>query len=127
MTPEGVVRCYTSYTKESQQRICIIEVTEKLATLIEFHSRVLSGPYGYMSFKRRTGDNGGETAGEEAMEDDDTPMAPVLPAPVPKPGRTPVPPAPVLNMARARTGSETVTLGSSIPDSEGDSVLADSP
>ena len=124
---EGVVRCYTSYTKESQQRICIIEVTEKLATFIEFHSRVLSGPYGYMSFKRRTGDGVGETAGEEAMEDENTPTAPVLPAPVPSPGRTPVPTAPVFNIAKARTGSETVTAGSSIPDSDGDSALADSP
>ena len=80
-----------------------------------------------MSFKRRTGDDGGETAGEEAMEDENTPTAPVLPAPVPTPGRIPVPPAPVFNIARARSGSETVTVGSSIPDSEGDSVLADSP
>ena len=120
---EGVVRCHTSYTKEDQQRICIIEVTEKLATFIEFHGRVLSGPYGYMSFKRRTGDVGGETAGEEAMEDENTSTAPVLPAPVPTPGQTPVPPAPVFNIARARAGSETVTVGSSIPDSEGDSVL----
>ena len=124
---EGVVRCYTSHTKESQQRICIIEVTEKLAMLIEVHSRVLSGPYGHMSFKRRTGDHGGETVEEEAMEDDDSSMVPVLPAPVPTPGRTPVPPVQVLNIARARSGSETVTAGSSIPDSDGDSALADSP
>ena len=80
-----------------------------------------------MSFKRRTGDNSGETVEEEAMEDDDTSMVPVLPAPVPTPGRTPVPPVQVLNIARARTGSETVTAGSSIPDSDGDSALADSP
>ena len=123
---EGIVRCYTSYTKESQQRICIIEVTEKLATLIENQSRVLSGPYGYMTFKRRSGDPG-ETVEEETLVDDDASMVPVLPAPVPEPGRSPAPPAKVLNIARARAASETVTAGSSIPDSDGDSTLASSP
>ena len=123
---EGIVRCYTSYTKESGQRICIIEVTEKLATLIENQSRVLSGPYGHMTFKRRSGDPG-ETVEEETLVDDDAPMVPVLPAPVPELGRSPVPPAKVLNIARTRAVSEAGTGGSSIPDSTGDSVLASSP
>ena len=123
---EGIVRCYTSYTKESQQRICIIEVTEKLATLIENQSRVLSGPYGYMTFKRRSGDPG-ETVEEETLVDDDAPMVPVLPAPVPELGGAPAPPAKVLHIARPRAASETVTAGSSIPDSDGDSTLASSP
>ena len=81
-----------------------------------------------MAFKRRTGDIGGETTEEEAMEAENTSTkAPVPPVPVPTPGRTPVPKVPVFNLGRARLGSETATVGSSIPGSEGDSVLADSP
>ena len=125
---EGVVRCHTSYTKEEQQRICIIEVTDKLAQFLEFHGRVLSGPFGHLAFKRRTGDIGGETIEGEAMEAENTSTkAPVPSVPVPTLGRTPVPHVPVLNLGRARLGSETATVGSSIPGSEGDSVLADSP
>ena len=123
---EGIVRCYTSNTKDSGQRICIIEVTEKLATLIETQSRVLSGPYGHMTFRRRSGDPG-ETVEEETLGEDDAPMVPVLPAPVPDPGRSPAPPVKALNIAKARAVSEAGTGGSSIPDSTGDSILASSP
>ena len=123
---EGVVRCYTSNTKESGQRICIIEVTEKLATLIETQCRVLSGPYGHMTFRRRSGDPG-ETVEEETLGGDDVPMVPVPQAPVPDPGRSPAPPVQALNIAKARSASEAGTGGSSIPDSTGDSILVSSP
>ena len=123
---EGIVRCYTSNTKESGQRICIIEVTEKLATLIETQSRVLSGPYGHMTFRRRSGDPG-ETVEEETLGGDDVSMVPVPQAPVPELGRSPAPPVRVLNIAKARSASEAGTGGSSIPDSTGDSVLVSSP
>ncbi len=123
---EGIVRCYTSNTKDSGQRICIIEVTEKLATLIETQSRVLSGPYGHMTFRRRSGDPG-ETVEEETLGEDDAPMVPVPQAPVPDLGRSPAPPVQVLNIAKARSASEAGTGGSSIPDSTGDSILVSSP
>ena len=125
---EGVVGCHTSYTKEEQQRICIIEVTDKLATFLKFHGRVLSGPFGHLAFKRRTGDIGEETIEGETMEAENTSTkAPVPSVPVPTLGRTPVPHVPVFNLGRARLVSEPATVGSSIPGSEGDSILADSP
>ena len=123
---EGVVRCYTSTTKESGQRICIIEVTEKLATLIETQSRVLSGPYGHMVFRRRSGDPG-ETVEEETLDGDDVPMVPMPQASAPELGCSPAPPVQVFNIAKARSASEAGTGGSSIPDSTGDSVLVSSP
>ena len=123
---EGVVRCYTSTTKESGQRICIIEVTEKLATLIETQSRVLSGPYGHMVFRRRSGDPG-ETVEEETLDGDDVPMVPMPQASVPELGCSPAPPVQVFNIAKARSASEVGAGGSSIPDSTGDSVLYSTP
>ena len=123
---EGVVRCYTSTTKESGQRICIIEVTEKLATLIETQSRVLSGPYGHMVFRRRSGDPG-ETVEEETLGGDDVPMVPMPQASVPELGCSPAPPVQVFNIAKARSASEAGAGGSSIPDSTGDSVLNSTP
>ena len=53
--------------------------------------------------------------------------APVPSVPVPTLGRTPVPHVPVFNLGRVRLVSEPATLRSSIPGSEGDSILADSP
>ena len=123
---KGIVRCYTSNTKESGQRICIIEVTEELATLIETQSRVLSGPYGHMTFRRRSGDPG-ETVEEETLGGDDVPMVPVPQAQVPDLGRSPAPPVQAFNIAKVRSASEAGTGGSSIPDSTGDSILISSP
>ena len=107
---EGVVRCHTSYTVKEQQRICIIEVTDKLAAFFEFHGRVLSGPFGQLTFKRRSGDNGEETTGCETVEDENvSTAAPVPSVPVPTLGRTPVPHVPVFNLGRARLVSEPAT------------------
>ena len=105
---EGVVRCHTSYTVKDQQRICILEVTEKLATFFEHHSRVLSGPFGQLTFKLRSDDPGEETTGREAVVDENA---------------TPVVPVPALHLARSRVGSEPVTLGSSVPETEIDGLL----
>ncbi len=123
---EGVVRCYTSTTKGSGQRICIIEVTEKLAALIEAQSRVLSGPYGHMVFRRRSGDPG-ETDEEETLGGDDVPMVPMPQASVPDLGASPAPPVQALLVAKTRPASEAGASGGSIPDSTGDSVLDSSP
>ena len=103
---EGVVRCHTSYTVKDQQRICIIEVTDNLATFIEHHSRVLSGPFGTLTFRLRSDDDGEETPEcETVVVENASPAAPV-------------PSVPVLHLGRARVGSEPVTLGSSVPETE---------
>ena len=58
------------------------------------------------------------------MEDENvSTAAPVPSVPVLHLGQAPVPPVPVLHLGRAREGSEPVTLGSSIPESEIDSIL----
>ena len=121
---EGVVRCHTSYTVKDQQRICILEVTDKLSSFFEFHGRVLSGPFVQLTFKRRSDDNSEKPSECETVEDENvSTAAPVPSVPVLHLGRAPVPPVPVLHLGRAREGSEPVTLGSSIPESEMDSIL----
>ena len=58
---QGVVRCHTSHTVRDYQRICILEVTEQLATFFEHNSCVLSGPFGQLTFRLRSEDNDEET------------------------------------------------------------------
>ena len=43
---QGVVRCHTSHTMRDYQCICILEVTEQLAGIFEYHGQVLSGHFG---------------------------------------------------------------------------------
>ena len=98
---EGVVRCHTSYTVKDQQRICILEVTDHLASFFEYHSRVLSGPFCQLTFRLRSEDTGEEPIECETVVDENV---------------STVVPVPVLHLGRARVGSEPVTLGSSVPE-----------
>ena len=104
---QGVVRCHTSYTMRDQQRICILEVTEQLASFFEYHSCVLSGPFGQLTFRLRSEDNGEEPIEYVIVEDEN--VSPVQP--------------PVLHIARARAPSEPASLGSSVPEAEVDGLL----
>ena len=51
-----VITCRTSYAKNTQQRICNIEVTDSLARAIDDAERVLVGPVCPLYFKLQSGD-----------------------------------------------------------------------
>ena len=51
-----VITCRTSYAKQTQQRICNIEVTDTLACAIDYAERVLVGPVCPLIFKLQSGD-----------------------------------------------------------------------
>ena len=53
-----VLTCRTSYSKSNKQRICNIEVTDKLARAIDDAERVLVGPVCPLYFKLQTEDTG---------------------------------------------------------------------
>ena len=48
---KGVVTCRTTYTQQTNQRICDLDVTEALAEMFESCDRVLEGPVGLLVFK----------------------------------------------------------------------------
>ena len=65
---EGVLSCHTSYTINSNQCICNIEVTDHLVNLLDNCGCVLTGPVCPLTFKLRSG--GGEEAGEDLVQSD---------------------------------------------------------
>ena len=90
-----------------QQRICILEVTDQLASFFEYHSCVLSGPFGQLTFRLRSEDNGEEPI--ECVTVEDKNISPVLP--------------PVLHIARERAPSEPASLGSNVTEAEIEGLL----
>ena len=58
LSMEDVLTCRTSYSKSNKQRICNIEVTDKLARAIDDAERVLVGPVCPLYFKLQTEDTG---------------------------------------------------------------------
>ena len=65
---EGVLSCHTSYTINSNQCICNIEVTDHLANLLDNWGRVLTGPVCPLTFKLRSG--GDKETGEDLVQSD---------------------------------------------------------
>ena len=104
---QGVVRCHTSHTMRDYQRICILEVTEQLAAFFEHNSRVLSGPFGQLTFRLRSEDNVEETTEDVAVVEEN--VSPVQP--------------PVLHLPRERVQSDTGSISGSVPESDADQLL----
>ena len=65
---EGVLSCHTSYTINSNQCICNIEVTDNLINLFDNCGHVLTGPVCPLTFKLRSG--GDEETGEDLVQSD---------------------------------------------------------
>ena len=73
---EGVLSCRTSYVKNSNQRICHIEVTDQLANLLDNSGLVLKGPICSLTFRLKSG------ADEEPDEDLILPESLIQPIPI---------------------------------------------
>ena len=104
---QGVVRCHTSYTVRDHQHICILEVTERLATFFEHNSQVLSGPFGQLTFRLRSEDNDEETTEDETVVKEN--VSPVQP--------------PVLHLVRERVLSDTASISGSVPEADAELLL----
>ena len=65
---DSVVSCHTTYTQHTNQHICNLEVTEALAVMFESCNRVLSGPVGHLTFKRRSDDKDETTDNPSTMK-----------------------------------------------------------
>ena len=79
---DGVVSCRTTYTQKTNQHICNLEVREALAAMFKMCNRVLSGPIGQLTFKRRSDGMDGSTDDPQHNEDTEPPVSePKLPHP----------------------------------------------
>ena len=56
LSMSDVLTCRTSYAKLTHQRICNIEVTDKLSQAIDDADRILGGPVCSLTFKLQSGD-----------------------------------------------------------------------
>ena len=74
---EGVLSCRTSYMKNSNQRICHIEVTDQIANLLNNAGLVLKGPVCSLTFRLKSG------ADEEPDVDLIPPESMIQPIPIP--------------------------------------------
>ena len=93
------------------QCICILEVTEQLAAVFEYHGPVLSVPLGQLTFRLRSGDDSEETTEDEIVVEETT--SPVQPS--------------NLHIPRERMQSDTASVSGSAPDTDIDAVLRTSP
>ena len=75
LSMNDVITCRTSYAKQTQQRICNIEVTDELARAIDDADRVLVGPVCPLNFKLQSGDPE-DPGSDQVME----PVCPDIPA-----------------------------------------------
>ena len=75
LSMSDVITCRTSYAKQTQQRICNIEVTDALARAIDDADRVLVGPVCPLNFKLQSGDP--EDPGSDHVVE---PVCPEIPA-----------------------------------------------
>ena len=68
---EGVLSCHTSYTINSNQRICNIKVTDHLANLLDNRGLILTGPVCPLTFKLRSGGDEDDSGDLEQHFDSD--------------------------------------------------------